>query len=103
MESYETHREETHIARNQLIGSNQVDTLQVMAQQYATVAVAVANGGIDENRNERKRKAVLTLQNRQRTKRGMDHGDSPSTAAMTTLNMAVSVAVVILGEIRTEG
>lgn len=31
----------------------------------------------------------------------MDQRDSPSTAAITTLSMAVSVAVVILNKIRT--
>lgn len=32
----------------------------------------------------------------------MDNSDSPSTAAMTTLSIAVSVAVVMLDNIKTE-
>lgn len=51
-----THREETHRAGKQFMRSNQVDTLQVVAQQDATVRVTVENGGIVENRNERKGK-----------------------------------------------
>lgn len=55
-EIFKTHREETYMAGKQLIGLDQVDTLQVVAQQYATVAIAVEDGRIVENRNERQGK-----------------------------------------------
>ena len=49
-------REKSHIGK-QIVVSNQVDTLQVVAQQDATVAVAVeeGGGGIVENRNKKTR------------------------------------------------
>jgi hypothetical protein len=82
--------------------SNQVDALQVMAQQDATVAGE--GKGTVENRNRTKGKVYSLCRSVIRTRpRPQDELEgSPSTAAITTLSMAVSVAVVILYKVRTE-
>jgi hypothetical protein len=69
-----------------------------MAQQDATVAVA--GEGTVENRNKTKGKVYSLYRSVISTKSQDELVGSPSTAAITTLSMAVSVAVVILDGIR---